>query len=61
MHEAFIFLLYFCTLVVEFVHPVYTVYYDKEVPVVPGFILVLVASIVALKLVSYAHCNYDLR
>ena len=61
LHEGLIFFLYFTTLAVQFVVPVYNVYYDKEVPVVPGFILIMVASIVALKLVSYAHCNTDLR
>lgn len=61
VHEGIIFLMYLSTLAVEFVVPVYCVYNDKEVPVVPGFILILVASIVALKLVSYAHCNTDLR
>lgn len=49
------------TIGVEFLVPVYFVYYDTEVPVVPGFILIMVASIVALKLVSYTHCNSDLR
>lgn len=53
--------MYILTLAVEFVVPVYFVYYDKQVPVIPGFILIMVASIVALKLVSYAHCNTDLR
>ena len=34
---------------------------NAAVPVIPGFILILVASVVFLKLVSYVHCNWDLR
>lgn len=41
--------------------PVYGVWVNGNVPLVPGFILVIVASIVLLKLISYLHCNYDLR
>ena len=41
--------------------PVYNVLMNAAVPVIPGFILVLVTSVVFLKLVSYVHCNWDLR
>ena len=60
-HESLIFLLYVITIGVEFFVPVCFVYYDKAVPVIPGFILIMVASIVFLKLVAYAHSNCDLR
>lgn len=60
-HEQIIFFLHCLTIGIEFFVPVCYVYNDMAVPLVPGFILIMVASIVALKLVSYAHCNSDLR
>ncbi|KAL3140361.1 hypothetical protein ABBQ38_004622 [Trebouxia sp. C0009 RCD-2024] len=60
-HESLITVLHVITFGLQFLVPVYCVYKDKEVPVVPGFILVMVTSIVSLKLVSYAHCNHALR
>ncbi len=41
--------------------PVYQVLINAAVPVIPGFILIVVTSVVFLKLVSYVHCNWDLR
>ena len=60
-HERIITFLHCLTIGIEFFVPVCYVYNDTAVPLVPGFILIMVASIVALKLVSYAHCNSDLR
>lgn len=60
-HESLITVLHVITCGVQFLVPVCFVYHDKEVPVVPGFILIMVTSIVSLKLVSYAHCNHALR
>lgn len=48
-------------LVLEFGVPVYGVWSNTAVPPIPGFILVAMASVVLLKLVSYVHCNWDLR
>ena len=41
--------------------PVSYVLNDPAIPVIPGFILIIVTSVVFLKLVSYVHCNWDLR
>ena len=60
-HERLIILLTIVLLVVEIGIPVYGVWHDCDVPLVPGFILVLVSSIVLLKMISYVHCNSDLR
>lgn len=60
-HESLTTALHVITFGVQFLLPVYCVYIDKEVPVVPGFILIMVASILSLKMVSYAHANYELR
>ena len=41
--------------------PVWKVLRDAAVPVIPGFILIMVTSIAFLKMVSYVHVNWDLR
>ncbi len=60
-HESLTIILSTCIIAVELGLPVYSVLIDSAVPVIPGFILVMVSSVVFLKLVSYVHCNCDLR
>ena len=60
-NEMWITVLHIFTLGVQFLVPVCCVYTNKELPIVQGFILVMLASIVFLKLISYAHCNHALR
>ena len=61
VHEMLIAVLHIFTLGVQFLVPVCFVYMHKEFPMVPGFVLVMLTGIVFLKLVSYAHCNHELR
>ena len=60
-HETLTITLSTCVIAIEVGVPVCTVLNDSAVPVIPGFILVMVTSVVFLKLVSYVHCNWDLR
>jgi len=61
LQEAGIFLASAICIAAELGIPVYSVLMDSAVPVIPGFILIVVTSVVFLKLVSYVHCNWDLR
>ena len=61
LQEAGIFFFSAVFIAAELGIPVYNVLMNAAVPVIPGFILVLVTSVVFLKLVSYVHCNWDLR
>ncbi len=60
-HEAGIFLASSSIIAAELGFPVYQVLMNAAVPVIPGFILIVFTSVVFLKLVSYVHCNWDLR
>lgn len=61
LQEAVIFLLNAVLIAAELGIPVYNVLMNAAVPVIPGFILIVFTSVVFLKLVSYVHCNWDLR
>lgn len=61
LQETVIFLASAFVIAAELGIPVHNVLMNAAVPVIPGFILILVASVVFLKLVSYVHCNWDLR
>ena len=61
LQDTVIFLASAFVIAAELGIPVHNVLMNAAVPVIPGFILILVASVVFLKLVSYVHCNWDLR
>ena len=61
VNEGIVVFLSIALLVLEFGIPVFGVWQNVDVPPIPGFILVIVSSIVLLKLISYVHCNWDLR
>ena len=61
VNEAIIIGLSILLLVAEFGIPVCGVWKETAVPPIAGFILIAMASVVLLKLVSYVHCNWDLR
>lgn len=61
VNEGIIVFLSIVLLVLEFGIPVFGVWQNMDVPPIPGFILVIASSIVLLKLISYVHCNWDLR
>ena len=60
-HESVVIFLSTLVIALEIGFPTIMVLKGSDVPVIPGFILILVTSVIFLKLVSYVHCNWDLR
>ena len=60
-HELVIISLSSILVAAELGVPVWTVLNDANVPVIPGFILIVVSSVIFLKLFSLVHCCWDLR